>query len=122
MDTGVWRSRKASEVTIAWPPWRATCARGIERAGRHPPVDDDAVPPLGGHGGARATRCSRAGANIPPLGPTAGSSGSVSVAIPATTRPGTYVLPACADDVKVIAEGDETNTCRASGAPIAVSL
>jgi len=24
--------------------------------------------------------------------------------------------------VKVIAEGDETNTCRASGAPIAVSL
>jgi hypothetical protein len=61
------------------------------------------------------------GRTIQALGPTAGSSGSVSVAIRATTRPGTYVLLACADDVKVVAEGNKTNSCRASGTPIAVS-
>jgi hypothetical protein len=44
-----------------------------------------------------------------------------SVAIRATTRPGTYVLLACADDTKVVAEGNETNNCRASGTPIVVS-
>ena len=59
------------------------------------------------------------GHTIPALGPTAGSSGSVSIR--ATTRPGTYVLLACADDVKVVAEGNETNNCRASGTPIAVN-
>ena len=61
------------------------------------------------------------GRTIPAVGPMAGSSGSVSVAIPATTRPGTYVLMACADKTKVVAEGNETNNCRAPGTPIAVN-
>ena len=57
------------------------------------------------------------GRTIPALGPTAGSSGSVSVAIRATTRPGTYVLLACADDTKVVAEGDKDQQLPARPAP-----
>ena len=59
------------------------------------------------------------GRTIPALGPTAGSSGSDSIR--ATTRPGTYVLLAGADDTKVVAEGNKTNNCRPSGTPIAVN-
>jgi subtilase family serine protease len=62
------------------------------------------------------------GRSVPSLGPSATSSGSASVTIPATTAPGTYVLLACADDTKVVVEGNESNNCRASGTAITVML
>jgi subtilase family serine protease len=62
------------------------------------------------------------GRSVPSLGPSATSSGSASVTIPATTPPGTYVLLACADDTKVVVEGNESNNCRASGTAITVML
>ena len=40
--------------------------------------------------------------------------------IPLSVAPGTYVLLACADDRKVIAEANEANNCRASGTTIVV--
>jgi subtilase family serine protease len=58
---------------------------------------------------------------VPVLAPSATSSGSVSVTIPATTLPRTYVLLACADDTKAVAESGEANNCRASGTVVAVS-
>src|SRR5262249_56195105 len=42
--------------------------------------------------------------------------------LPAATAPGTYFLLACSDDAKVVAEGDETNNCRASAATVTVAL
>jgi len=43
------------------------------------------------------------------------------VTIPSTIAPGTYVLLACADDTGLIAEGIETNNCRASATSVAVT-
>jgi hypothetical protein len=51
----------------------------------------------------------------------AASSGSASVRIPSALLPGTYVVLACADDGKVVVEASETNNCRASANPVAVS-
>ena len=58
---------------------------------------------------------------VPILGPSASSSASIAVTIPSTTLPGTYVLLACADDTKVVAESNDTNNCRASGTAVVVA-
>ena len=58
---------------------------------------------------------------VPILGPSASSSGSVAVTIPSTVLPGTYVLLACADDTKVVAESTEANNCRASVTAVVVA-
>jgi subtilase family serine protease len=58
---------------------------------------------------------------VPILGPSAESSGAVSVTIPSTTLPGTYLLLACADDTKGVTEANEANNCRASATAIVVT-
>jgi len=60
------------------------------------------------------------GRPIPNLPPFGRSTGSATVTIPLSVAPGTYVLLACADDRKVIAEANEANNCRASGTTIVV--
>ena len=45
---------------------------------------------------------------------------SVNVTIPTATAPGTYYLLACADDLGVVAEADETNNCAASTSTVIV--
>jgi subtilase family serine protease len=59
--------------------------------------------------------------SVASLGAFATSSGSVSVTIPSTTLPGTYVLLACADDARAIPESNETNNCRASATAVTVT-
>ena len=46
----------------------------------------------------------------------------MTVTIPSATPPGTYVLLACADDTKLVAESDEGNNCLASASAITVAL
>ena len=88
----------------------------------HAEVGDDAVLPLDGRRpGARATRCSPASAPSRSSRPAAGSSASVTVMIPSTTLPGTYVVLACADDTKLVAESSDANNCRASGTAVVVT-
>jgi hypothetical protein len=64
---------------------------------------------------------------VPVLAVNATSTATVTVTIPTDTVLGTYFLLACADDVHVVAESNETNNCRASagtvqvGAPMSVS-
>ena len=55
--------------------------------------------------------------NLPAFGRSAGSA---LVTIPLSVVPGTYVVFACADGKKVIAEAREANNCRASDTPIVV--
>ena len=57
----------------------------------------------------------------PILAPSASSSASIAVTIPSTTLPGTYLLLACADDTKLVAESAEANNCRASGTAVVVT-
>jgi len=57
---------------------------------------------------------------VPILAPGQSSSGTVSVTIPSGTAAGTYFLLACADDTKIVAEGNETNNCFASGTAIQI--
>jgi subtilase family serine protease len=40
--------------------------------------------------------------------------------VPSTTPAGLYAVLACADDLKVVAERDETNNCRASASPVSL--
>jgi uncharacterized repeat protein (TIGR01451 family) len=49
------------------------------------------------------------------------STGSATVTIPASTALGTYHLIACADDIKVVPEADETNNCLASTGTVQVT-
>ncbi len=58
---------------------------------------------------------------VPSLVPGATSTATVTVTIPTATPLATYFLLACADDAKVVAEGDEGN-CRASAAAVTVAL
>jgi len=51
---------------------------------------------------------------VPALAAGAGSTGTVSVAIPDGTPPGSYVLLACADDLQAVAETSEEDNCRSS--------
>jgi parallel beta-helix repeat protein len=60
------------------------------------------------------------GRGVPALGPNGTSTGTVIVLIPASTPVGTYVLLACADDLGVVAESDETGNCRPSAATVQV--
>ena len=58
---------------------------------------------------------------VPALGAGAGSTGSVTVTIPASTAVGPYFLLACADDTGAIPETNESNNCRASAATVQVT-
>jgi len=51
---------------------------------------------------------------IPPLAPGAFSTDTLTVFIPSGTPAGTYYLLACADDLGVVAETNESNNCVAS--------
>jgi hypothetical protein len=53
------------------------------------------------------------------LAPGAESSGTKAVTVPSTTPPGTYTLLACADDLKKVVEGSDSN-CAAAAATILV--
>ena len=55
------------------------------------------------------------------LGPWSVSTGSLSVTIPSAASARSYFLLACADDTKGITERSETNNCRASDTPVAVT-
>jgi subtilase family serine protease len=55
------------------------------------------------------------------LGPGASSSGSATVTVPTATVAGSYFLLACADNLVVVAESDETNNCTASAGRVNVS-
>ena len=57
----------------------------------------------------------------PILAPSTSSSASIAVTIPPTTLPGTYLLLACADDTRLVAESTEANNCRASGTAVVVT-
>lgn len=57
---------------------------------------------------------------VPTLAPGQSSTGTMSVTIPSGTAAGTYFLLACADDTKIVAEGNETNNCFASGTAIQI--
>ena len=59
---------------------------------------------------------------LPTLTPGQSSSGTVSVTIPCDTFPGFYYLLACADDLRVVAESNEGNNCRASTSQVQIPL
>jgi hypothetical protein len=61
------------------------------------------------------------GRTVPIPAPSAASFASIGVTIPSTTLPGTYVLLACADDTKLVAENTEANNCRTSGTAVVVA-
>ncbi|MBI4837723.1 MAG: hypothetical protein HY806_00930, partial [Nitrospirae bacterium] len=61
------------------------------------------------------------GRAVPALNPGATSRGSVNVTIPTTTLSGTYYLLACADDTNAVAEGNESNNCKASSTTVQVT-
>jgi hypothetical protein len=58
--------------------------------------------------------------SVQALDATASSSGTTAVTIPADTRPGSYYIIACADDMKQVSESNEKNNCRASKKKIRV--
>jgi hypothetical protein len=58
---------------------------------------------------------------IPALNAGDSSTGTATLTIPTTTAPTAYYLVACADDLKKVAEGDETNNCRASTTRVTVT-
>jgi subtilisin family serine protease len=60
--------------------------------------------------------------SIPPLSVNAWSSNTVTVFIPAGTPAGTYFLLACADDLGVVAETNESNNCVAAVRTTQVTL
>src|SRR5206468_1644836 len=68
--------------------------------------------------GARLLTGSRA---VPSLAPSATSSGTVTVTVSAGTAGGTYFLLACADDILVVPETNESNNCKASATQVTVS-
>jgi sugar lactone lactonase YvrE len=57
---------------------------------------------------------------VPSLAKGTSSNGTVSVSIPTTLTPGTYFLGACADDLTVVAESNETNNCRVSSTTVSI--
>ena len=58
--------------------------------------------------------------SVPVLAAGAVSSGSVTVAVPTTTAPGTYRLIACADAGLVVKESNDANNCLASATTVVV--
>lgn len=59
--------------------------------------------------------------SVPALAHATSSSGTTTVTVPATTPPGAYYLIACADNLKVVTESNETNNCRSSAGQLAVT-
>src|SRR5205814_1022418 len=68
--------------------------------------------------GARLLTGSRA---VLSLAPSATSSGTVTVTVSAGTAGGTYFLLACAADIVVVPETNESNNCKASATQVTVS-
>jgi hypothetical protein len=58
---------------------------------------------------------------VPALAAGASHTKTSNITIPGTTATGTYFVLGCADDRKVIVEGDEGNNCRASATQIIVT-
>ena len=59
---------------------------------------------------------------VPALGPSATSTGTVSVTVATNMALGTYYLIACADNTTTVTESNETNNCRASVTTIQVTV
>jgi subtilase family serine protease len=60
--------------------------------------------------------------SVPVLAPGTGFTGStLTVTIPSTIPVGLYYLLACADDIGLVTEMDETNNCRASASRVSVT-
>jgi subtilase family serine protease len=59
--------------------------------------------------------------SVPALVPGATSTGTVDPTIPYSTAAGTYYVLACADDKKEVAEGNETNNCKASSTKVKIT-
>jgi hypothetical protein len=55
------------------------------------------------------------------LAPGASQSGTVTVTVPTSTIPNTYVLLACADDLSKVVETNETNNCTPSTTPVTIA-
>jgi hypothetical protein len=70
------------------------------------------------NGGDRLLSGSR---SVPSLDPDEASTGTVHVTIPVATLPGAYFVLACADARGAIAEGAETDNCRASASKVMVN-
>ncbi len=68
----------------------------------------------------KTSRLGGGGRSVPALNPGASSSGSDTVAVAASAKPGFYFLLACADDQSAILEDNETNNCRASTGQVQV--
>jgi hypothetical protein len=58
--------------------------------------------------------------SVPSLAAGATSAGTVSVGIPSSIPGGTYYLLVCADDLKAVAETNESNNCRASSGQVKI--
>ncbi len=54
------------------------------------------------------------------LFPGLSSTGTAVLSVPPSTRPGTYYLLACADDLAQVLETNEINNCRASASQVTV--
>ncbi|MEO8678869.1 MAG: CARDB domain-containing protein [Vicinamibacterales bacterium] len=59
--------------------------------------------------------------SVPALSGGISSTGTVTVTVPTNTAIGTYYLVACADDTKLVPEGNETNNCRAAAGTVSVA-
>jgi subtilase family serine protease len=59
--------------------------------------------------------------SVPSLAVNAVSSGTVTVVIPLTTKPGTYYLLACADDTELVPESNEENNCKAASGTVVLT-
>jgi subtilase family serine protease len=59
--------------------------------------------------------------SVPILGPRATSNATLTVKVPAGTASATYLLLACADDTRLVAESSETNNCRAAATTVRVT-
>jgi subtilase family serine protease len=57
---------------------------------------------------------------VNPLSPNTTSTGTTMVTLPGVVAVGSYYLLACADDLKAVAESDETNNCGASATTVQV--
>jgi hypothetical protein len=55
------------------------------------------------------------------LAPATSSGGTVTVTVPAGVTPAAYYLLACADDLHVVKESDETNNCKSAANKVTVT-
>jgi hypothetical protein len=65
-------------------------------------------------------KASRGGRSVPALASGVGSDGLVKITIPKETKPGSYYVLVCADDMNDVSEGDENNNCTPSSKMIKI--